>query len=336
MSAATAAKPQANKNGQPVEKTEPNEPTPFLDKVVEATIAKVAATGARCFAEMAKPMDTARKAMVTAQALDELRAVLSPEVMKRIMTLQNSPLGFLTDKREGGYPTETVKECVIEALLAGVAWTGNEFNIIAGRCYITQNGYARKVRELDGLTALELIPGMPGIVNGQPAVRVAARWLFDGKPMQFADGEGKPGQVFTIIARNGATPDNYIGKAKRKALKAIYDRCTGSESPDDDADFPLTNAAASATAGATKTDQIAANMAARKAAKEAPAPDPTAIITDGPPPADLPAVKAQQSANPNDPWNEADEFEKSRQGKAVDGQLYGGGDADEGPHGEKR
>ena len=79
----------------------------------------------------------------------------------------NTETGFLTDrgharaKDKTPYDDDTLCNAAVEALLHGVNWDGNEFNIIAGRCYLTQNGYRRKVKETPGLADLRLSWGAP-------------------------------------------------------------------------------------------------------------------------------------------------------------------------------
>ena len=93
-----------------------------------------------------------RRAFAVAEAVYQLKALLTPEVMKPILNLQNTSLGFQTDRRDTGYPLEVVKECLIDAVLSGVSPVGNEFNIIAGRAYITKNGMLHKLSTVDGLS----------------------------------------------------------------------------------------------------------------------------------------------------------------------------------------
>ena len=67
-----------------------------------------------------------KKMFMLGACMRDLRALLTPKVMDPIMQLQNSPIGFLTD-RPGGYDVDTVTDCVIEASLNGVSVCGNEF-----------------------------------------------------------------------------------------------------------------------------------------------------------------------------------------------------------------
>lgn len=85
------------------------------------------------------------RAMKVAKEMTNLERALTTEKMTALMTLQNSPIGFMTDKPEGGYDMNTVRSVFIKACTEGVNPIGNEFNILAGRCYITKAGMKHKL-----------------------------------------------------------------------------------------------------------------------------------------------------------------------------------------------
>jgi hypothetical protein len=204
-----------------------------------------------------------RRAAILALGIAELDKALAP-LMPIFMSLQNSQLGFKTDRAPGNknnlapYDAPTVKSCLIAALLNGLYPIGNEFNIIAYQMYVAQAGYRRKVCQIPGLTDLVMSPGGPRPDNGLTMVRVAGTWKLNGIPGALVDGKGDPGRVFPIIVNQGMSPDAIVGKAMRKAYKAIYEQATGTEStlPDGEADEPGTElAAAETTARANKLEQ---------------------------------------------------------------------------------
>lgn len=178
------------------------------------------------------------KALRIATALNRLRDEISNDMMTAIMSLAGSTLGFRTDKdNQGqGYDIPTVKDCWIEATLKGARPTGNEWNIIAGRTYLTKEFYQRSFPSLPGVTDVECVPGVPRLVDGKTQVRMAVRWKFHGEPCELKDTEGKPGRVFVIRVNAGMGDDAVIGKATRKALKAAYDQVAGFDlgDPDDE------------------------------------------------------------------------------------------------------
>lgn len=246
---------------------------PLLNEVLENTVKKLERLSSQCLGELGAAGSAFRKAMVTARAIDALNAVLTPDVMKHIMSLMNTPLGFLTDLMPGNkknlppYSVEIVKRAVIEALLNGVDWTGNQFNIIAGRMYITQTGYRRKCLDVAGLTDLEEVPGVPANnAGGQMCCRVLCRWKLDGVQMELTDQEGKPGMVFPLITNDYMSPDALIGKAKRKALKVVFERATGNVTPDDDhLDSSQTDQTNAAMTAVSKTESLVDKLKNRAA-----------------------------------------------------------------------
>jgi hypothetical protein len=165
---------------------------------------------------------------VMACSLIDLRQAVK-QYMPVLKQLQGSKLGFLTDgdpgkdwKNEGPYPDQVVIECAIEAVVCGARWTGNEFNILAGGCYLTKNFWARKLREVVGLTDLDLNPGIPELVNGKAVVQFDASWKLDGRFHRLS-------RRFSILLRKNQTDDATIGKAEARMLKAVYRKVTGTE-----------------------------------------------------------------------------------------------------------
>lgn len=161
-----------------------------------------------------------RRAFAVAEAVYQLKALLTPEVMKPILNLQNTSLGFQTDRREGGYPLDTVKECLIDAVLSGVSPVGNEFNIIAGRAYITKNGMKHKLMQIDGLS-YTMTPGIPKMAGEQgAAIIMQIDWTYRGKT------EHKD-LALAVRINKGMGTDAIIGKATRKAAAWLYETVTG-------------------------------------------------------------------------------------------------------------
>lgn len=104
-----------------------------------------------------------------------LREAFTPEVMGAFMSLQNTALGFRTDKAQGGYPEDVVKEAVIEASLRGLSPVGNQFNIISGRMYVTKEGFQFLLSQVPGLRyGLNL--AVPVMKNGGAIVTASMRW----------------------------------------------------------------------------------------------------------------------------------------------------------------
>lgn len=258
----------------------------LLNDVLEKTIESVDKAATRFSSEINQDgIGQLLRAAKKGAAIKRLRAMLSGELLDLLRSLMNSPMGFLTDKdpkrksKEGTatapYDDDVIRDCAIEALLNGVLWDGNEFNIIAGKCYITQNGFWRKVREIPGITDIDVVPGVPSLHNGSMVCRVRATWKLWGIESSLIGADGQPGRVFPIKNDSSSTPDNLTGKALRKAYKAIFEKATGSilsaEAGEVDESSPQTVAPAAQMP--TKGGNL--KNGTHKAEPAAPAPEPT-------------------------------------------------------------
>ncbi len=168
------------------------------------------------------------KAYLIANAAGELKKLLSSEYMKPIMELQNNRLGFKTDK-PAGYDEATVKNCLIEAVLTGVQPFGNQFNIIAGNCYITKEGFGHLLMKFPGLT-YEIIPSLPRIKEDKTSAAIVMKieWTLNG--------QSKTRELDIPTKMNAFMgTDAVIGKATRKARAWLFSTITGTEIGDGDA-----------------------------------------------------------------------------------------------------
>lgn len=165
--------------------------------------------------------------LTLAKAIGEMRVALTAEVMRPVMELMNTSLGFRCDKT---YSLEVVRDVLIEAKLRGFRAVGNEFNIIGGRFYAAQNGLRRKVIEWPGLSYFREMLGVPKASGGGGAlVAVKATWVLRGT-QHLLDDE------IPIRVNDGAGADNILGKARRKLYARVLDRLTGIGTPEGDAD----------------------------------------------------------------------------------------------------
>ena len=172
-------------------------------------------------------------------AIGALREALSDGVMRSIMKLQGSKLGFKTD---AVYDVRVVRDCLIEAIMYGVQPVGNQFNIIGGNAYITKEGYTALLANLPGLSRLKLVIA-PAVVSEsktagvsrsgeqyqkierEAQVPVRMSWVFRGE-------EESEVLEFTIRVNKGMSEDALRGKAERKARKWLYEYLTGCALPD--------------------------------------------------------------------------------------------------------
>jgi hypothetical protein len=178
----------------------------------------------------AKDIEGFQKAYAIAEATAKLKQSLTVDYMKPIMQLQGNRLGFKTDldHEAKAYPENVVRNCLIEAVLTGVQPFGNQFNIIAGNCYITKEGFGHLLAKFPGLQ-YEIIPQLPRIKEDKSSAAIVMRitWTLTGKTetreIDFP---------IRMNARMGV--DAVIGKATRKARAWLYNNLTGMEIGDGD------------------------------------------------------------------------------------------------------
>ena len=176
-------------------------------------------------------------AIRTANCMKGIRAALTPDVMAPIMELQNTRLGFKTDRKEG-YGVGIVKDAAIEAIVNGVPLIGNCFNIIAENFYLTREGVTFKLNHIPGLR-YQIIPGVPEMVKepgfvedrkynsgkprpvpGEARIGVRVEWEVGGE-------KGSQTLTFSIRVNYGMATDAIVGKAFCRAAKWLHARVTG-------------------------------------------------------------------------------------------------------------
>ncbi len=212
-------------------------------KTKEEIRAELVATGKRIqairqqyAAELAGAENDYERASTLGCALIDLRVAVA-QYLPMLNQLKGSKLGFRTDRDDPSkpqYPDTVVVDCAIEAVIRGARWTGNEFNILAGGCYLTKEYWWRQVtQEISGLTDLDLNPGVPEFVNQKCVVTFEASWKLDGK-------EQKMVRKIPILMRSGQSDDATLGKAEGRMLKAIHKRITGTATTDADDEEAIT------------------------------------------------------------------------------------------------
>lgn len=170
-----------------------------------------------------------------ASAMQAVREAFTPEVLKEVLPLMNTPLGFLTDRdpKNAGrrqvapYSNDVVKDALIEAGLRGLQYVGNQINIIGSRLYITKNGWEFLIKKnVEGLASFQHNLEPPSVKRDQAGnivgayVKCSANWVH----------KGKPGLIETTIAVKADSytgVDGMVGKAESKLFKRIYQALTG-------------------------------------------------------------------------------------------------------------
>lgn len=177
-----------------------------------------------------KALNGFERAFMISSAIQALKDALTPEYMKPIMALQGNKLGFKTDRDDkGGYPIDVVKNCLIEAVLMGLQPHGNQFNIIAGNTYATKEGCGYLLSQIQGLK-WEIIPGLPRVNNEKTGAAILMKIKYS------YNGPETITEMDVAVKMNAFMgTDAIVGKATRKARKWLYDKITGSELPEGDA-----------------------------------------------------------------------------------------------------
>ncbi len=166
------------------------------------------------------------RAVALAKGMKLLRDDLDP-LMHIFLEVGGKPLGFQTDeasrikKGQGPYPTEIIRDCLIEATLRGLQPVGNQFNVIASRCYVTKEGFWHLMAQHPGLTELQVMTSPPQKKEGGVLVECSAKWKLDGK-------EDSLTATIPIKVDQYTGVDAIGGKATRKTLARVYDRLLGS------------------------------------------------------------------------------------------------------------
>lgn len=236
-----------------------------LDAVANDYTAALAGTDNRKF----------KAAFVTASAMQQLRDLITPDMMGAINQLMNTRLGFLTDKNpnKGGpepYKENIVKDVCVEMALRGLPFIGNCFNIIAGNGYVTKEGFTLLLKRL--VTDLRLELGVPKMLNGGAIVPFSAAWKV-GSVAQEMTGD------VPVKVNSGMGVDAILGKADRKVKARIHARVTGTELTDGDVDFESMPRAEVNNADAASMTQRLADAAATKAAPVEQASGPAPVDT---------------------------------------------------------
>lgn len=164
-----------------------------------------------------------QKAYIIADAVGELKTLLTKEYMKPIMALQGSRLGFKADKI---YDESIVRDCLIDAVLSGVQPFGNQFNIIAGNMYITKEGFGYLLGNLPGLS-YDITFELPRIKDESAAIVAIINWKLNGEAKE------KKMDIPVKVNKFMGT-DAVIGKATRKARAWLYNTIAGTEFGDGD------------------------------------------------------------------------------------------------------
>lgn len=171
------------------------------------------------------------KSIAIATGLVAIHDAFTDDTVAVLMSLMGTDIGFKADKTD--YPVDTIKQAAIRALMHGAYLHGNEFNVIAGQCYLTQAYFLRKLREYPGLTDLIIDVEAPsdGVEKGrQVELRVGGYGAckVDGKPVEvYCRNHPKYGDQRLTVVAFGGDIDQAMGKAKKRIAQKLYERIAG-------------------------------------------------------------------------------------------------------------
>ena len=222
-------------------------------------------------------------------AVAEMREALTDGVMKAIMKLKGSKLGFKTDENPNNvYPMELVRDAVIDAATLGLQCVGNQFNIIGGNMYVTKEGFTFLLRRLVQEGKLQ---DMKFVYHPAEITESSTQGTRrDGSMYQKIEREGrvkvdvsctyqhKPVREqleFIVRVNNGMSQDAVLGKAERKAKAWLYNFLTDQCLSDGDAE-------AEAAAPAPMRD-VTPQQPARAARGGLTASKPVAVVAEAAP-----------------------------------------------------
>ena len=201
--------------GEPVQTERVPEGVPDVLRKLFAQSDNIAKATALALSQIPAVQAAARRA----ETIRRLWDAITDGVLRYLEPLINTPLGFKCDK---AYDDNTLRSCIVQALLLGARLTDNEFNIIQGRAYLTREFFVRVLSENADLTNLRVSYGVPKITADGALVSVSATWML-GPVADSLDAD------IPIGTRGKETVDNILGKASRKFLSRVYARVTGSK-----------------------------------------------------------------------------------------------------------
>ncbi len=150
-----------------------------------------------------------------------LRETMTDQVVERYFRpLAGQKFGFRTDRNN--YPTEVLRSCIIDAILLGLAPTGNQFNIISGNCYPTKEGYTNLLKKIGVEYKIEILPNtsqdnsyaiMPCRVTYTYGTAKNVKWDKD----------------IVIPKKGNENYDLLAGKANKRIKQALYEYITGTD-----------------------------------------------------------------------------------------------------------
>jgi len=227
----------ANKQIQTVEKGAIGSidiPQELIDSMEKAVTA--------CVPHSSKAVKSIKDSVVIAKGLIELRKFFqNEEVKKLVITMQDTAVGFLTDRepaalakanakktnaawRKDPYTYEEIVEALIPPMLEGYRFTGNEINIIAGNGMRVKVGKYNRIKEQT--ESFTYFIGTPVRADGVAKIRCQARWSVDGEEKTIGYGEDDKCVIMIDVGQYDGI-DKLVGLSESKLFSRVLTRISG-------------------------------------------------------------------------------------------------------------
>ena len=193
-------------------------------RIEERDIAEMEAAVSACQTADLTPI---KRALMIGAGMTYLRQLISGRTLELIKSLAGSEVGFVCDK--DGYPDNVIRDCAITALMRGAHLIGNEWNIIAGRCYLTKQFFERILKAIPDVSDVDPQIGIPDHTSRGALVAARCTWKQGGKSHELKCVKISDDEDYRLCVRvnQGQGADAVKGKATRKLLAHVYARVTG-------------------------------------------------------------------------------------------------------------
>ena len=166
------------------------------------------------------------KGLLQANAMEQINALITPELMKPVEKLFGTSLGIKTDKK---YDEAVMKRIFIEATLGGWGIVGNQVNVLGGNLYITAKGYLPRLREFPGLKFK--FPFQHRLPVQDPN---HGTWSVTTDIEYELNGTKHKVTITNPTKKNeGQSADALFGKADTKCARWLWNTVTGEDTMDD-------------------------------------------------------------------------------------------------------
>jgi len=210
-----------------------------------------------CVPATSKAVQTLNDSIVIANGLNQLREFFkNKEVKKLVLTMQDTTIGFLTDRepaalaktnakkdpqwKKDPYTYEEIVEALIPPMLEGYRFTGNEINVISGNGMPVKRGKHRRINEM--VNNFTHFIGAPAKADGVAKIRCQAKWKTESGEEQSIGYSEDDKCVIPIECGKYDGIDKLLGLAESKLFSRVLTRISGKlvtegDVPHDDKDI---------------------------------------------------------------------------------------------------